>query len=304
MKEVLRVKEGFEELRLDVFLSKVYEDKSRNHFQNLIEQEKILVNNKPCKSKYKVKIDDEIILEDFEPKLLKVTPQDIPLNIVYEDKDIIVINKPQGMVVHPAPGSYDGTLVNALLYHCKDLSSINGVIRPGIVHRIDKDTSGILVVAKNDFSHNILAEQLQQHTMKRTYIALCEGLLNQNQITINKPIGRNPKNRLKMGIVSTGKEAITHITVKDRYKNNTLVYCNLETGRTHQIRVHMASIGYPLVGDPLYGFKKQKFNLKGQVLHAAILGFVHPRTKEYMEFSSELPGYFDELLNKLKNMDR
>lgn len=304
MKEVLIVKEDFGQCRLDVFLSKVYEDKSRNHFQNLIEEDKVLVNNKPCKSKYKVKIGDEIILEDFEPKLLEVTPQNIPLDIVYEDKDIIVVNKPQDMVVHPAPGSYDGTLVNALLYHCKDLSSINGVIRPGIVHRIDKDTSGILVVAKNDFSHNILAEQLQKHTMRRTYIALCEGTLNEDEITVNKPIGRNPKNRLKMGVVSTGKEAITHITVKERYKNNTLVYCNLETGRTHQIRVHMASIGHPLVGDPLYGFKKQKFNLKGQVLHAAILGFIHPRTKEYMEFSSELPNYFNELLLKLERIDK
>lgn len=304
MKEVLIVKEDFGQCRLDVFLSKVYEDKSRNHFQNLIEEDKVLVNNKPCKSKYKVKIGDEIILEDFEPKLLEVTPQNIPLDIVYEDKDIIVVNKPQDMVVHPAPGSYDGTLVNALLYHCKDLSSINGVIRPGIVHRIDKDTSGILVVAKNDFSHNILAEQLQKHTMRRTYIALCEGTLNEDEITVNKPIGRNPKNRLKMGVVSTGKEAITHITVKERYKNNTLVYCNLETGRTHQIRVHMASIGHPLVGDPLYGFKKQKFNLKGQVLHAAILGFIHPRTKEYMEFSSELPNYFNEILLKLERIDK
>lgn len=304
MKEVLIVKEDFGQCRLDVFLSKVYEDKSRNHFQNLIEEDKVLVNGKPCKSKYKVKIGDEIILEDFEPKLLEVTPQNIPLDVVYEDKDIIVVNKPQDMVVHPAPGSYDGTLVNALLYHCKDLSSINGVIRPGIVHRIDKDTSGILVVAKNDFSHNILAEQLQKHSMRRTYIALCEGILNEDEITVNKPIGRNPKNRLKMGVVSTGKEAITHITVKERYKNNTLVYCNLETGRTHQIRVHMASIGHPLVGDPLYGFKKQKFNLKGQVLHAAILGFIHPRTKEYMEFSSELPDYFNELLLKLERIDK
>ena len=299
MKEVLIVKQGFEGNRLDVFLSKSFEEKSRNHFQKLIEDGKILVNNKIWKSKYKVQIGDEIILEDFETKLLEAIPENIPLDILYEDSDIIVVNKTQNMVVHPAPGNYNGTLVNALLYHSKDLSGINGVIRPGIVHRIDKDTSGILVVAKNDFSHNILAQQLQEHTMKRTYIALCEGVLNKDKLTINKPIGRNPKNRLKMGIVPTGKEAITHIEVIERFKSNTLVHCNLETGRTHQIRVHMESIGYPLVGDLLYGLKKQKFNLKGQVLHAAILGFIHPRSKEYMEFTSEIPQYFKELLKKL-----
>lgn len=205
------------------------------------------------------------------------------------------------MVVHPAPGNYTGTLVNALLYHTKDLSDINeDNIRPGIVHRIDKDTSGILVVAKNNKSHIFLSEQLRGHSMKRVYIALCEGRIKEDNLTIDKPIGRNPKNRLKRAVVPLGKEAITHIKVLKRFKDNTLVECRLETGRTHQIRVHMSSISHPLVGDPLYGFKKQKFKLNGQVLHAYMLGFIHPTTKEYMEFKSPMPSYFEELLEKLQ----
>ena len=233
--------------------------------------------------------------------MLKAEAEDIPLNIVYEDSDVIVVNKPQGMVVHPAPGNYSGTLVNGLLYHCKDLSTINGVIRPGIVHRIDKDTSGILVVAKNDNSHNFLSEQLRDHSMKREYYAVVEGRLKNDNGIIDKPLGRNKKDRLKMGIVEGGRRAVTHYEVLERYNNTTLIKCILETGRTHQIRVHMASIGHPLIGDPLYGFKKQKFKLEGQMLHAKVLGFIHPTTKEYMEFSSELPGYFQELIEKLHN---
>ena len=299
MEQNIVVDKSFEGKRLDSFLAEYYEDKSRNYFQNLIDDEKVLVNNKVAKGKYKIKEGDNIYIEQVQPKILEVVPEDIPLKILYEDEDVIVINKPQDMVVHPAPGNYSGTLVNALLYHCTDLSGINGVIRPGIVHRIDKDTSGILVVAKNDFAHNALADQLKEHSMNRIYVALCEGNLKEDTLIINKPIGRNPKNRLKMGVVADGKEAKTHVFVKERFKEHTLVQCKLETGRTHQIRVHMASIGHPLVGDPLYGFKKQKFNLQGQVLHAYLLGFIHPRTKEYMEFKSDIPEYFKELLKKI-----
>ena len=236
-----------------------------------------------------------------EPEIPRLEDPNIPIDIVYEDEDVIVVNKAQGMVVHPAPGNYNGTLVNALLYHCKDLSSINGVIRPGIVHRIDKDTSGILVIAKNDDAHNKLSEQLKDHSMKREYYALIEGRLKNNDGTIDKPLGRCKKDRLKIGIIEDGKRAVTHYEVVERYNGYTLVKCVLETGRTHQIRVHMASIGFPLVGDPLYGFKRQKFKLEGQVLHARTLGFIHPRTGEYMEFTSELPQYFCDLINKLKN---
>ena len=205
------------------------------------------------------------------------------------------------MVVHPAPGNYSGTLVNALLYHCRDLSGINGILRPGIVHRIDKDTSGALVVAKNDNAHNSLAMQLKDHSMTRSYLALVEGIIKQDEGSIDEPIGRHPKDRIKMAVVESGKKAITHYKVIERFDNYTLVECNLETGRTHQIRVHMAKIGHPLVGDLVYGFKKQRFNLKGQVLHAKMLGFIHPSTNEYMEFVSPLPDYFEKLITKLRN---
>ena len=277
------------------------EEKSRSFIQELIKKEKVVVNNKIPKSNYKVKAFDNIELEVPEPEILKVDAEDIPLNILYEDNDVIVVNKEQGMVVHPAPGNYNGTLVNALLFHCKDLSGINGIIRPGIVHRIDKDTSGILVVAKNDEAHNKLSEQLKNHSMKREYYALIEGRLKNDSGTINKPIGRNKKDRLKMGIVEDGKLAVTHYEVLERYNGYTLIKCILETGRTHQIRVHMSSIGFPLVGDPLYGFKRQKFKLDGQMLHAKTLGFIHPETNEYMEFNSELPKYFINIIDKLRN---
>lgn len=300
MEDIIVVEKDLEGKRLDVFLSQYYNDKSRNFFQNLIDDNMIIVNDKPVKSKYKVKIGDSITIKFPKLETLEIDAEDIPLDILYEDKDLIVVNKPQGMVVHPAVGNYTGTLVNALLYHCKDLSGINGVIRPGIVHRIDKDTSGVLVVAKNDNAHNFLAEQLKDHSMNRRYIALCEGRVKEVRLTIDKPLGRNPKDRLKMGIVKDGKSAVTHVEVIERFKEFTLVQCQLETGRTHQIRVHMASKGHPLVGDPLYGFKKQKFNLNGQVLHAYLLAFIHPSTKEYMEFKSDLPVYFKELLKKLQ----
>ncbi|MFU0823783.1 RluA family pseudouridine synthase [Clostridium sp.] len=285
--------------RLDVFLSKNYEDKSRSYIQKLIEEENVKVNDKIKKSNYKLRLNDIITINIPETQELIVEPENIPLNILYEDEDVIVVNKPQGMVVHPAPGNYSGTLVNALLYHCKDLSGINGVARPGIVHRIDKDTSGILVVAKNDKAHKRLAEQLKEHTMKREYIALLEGRLKNDEGIIDKPIGRNPKDRLKMGVVEGGKKAVTHYKVIERYEKNTLVKCILETGRTHQIRVHMSYIGHPLVGDPIYGFKKSKFSLNGQMLHAKKLGFIHPSSGKYIEFESDLPDYFKEVLRKL-----
>ncbi|WP_315108129.1 RluA family pseudouridine synthase [Clostridium intestinale] len=286
--------------RIDKYLSEVIENKSRSFIQGLIDNDNIKVNDKLIKSNYKLKLNDIIEVNLPEPLELEVKAEDIKLDIVYEDHDVIVVNKPQGMVVHPAPGNYTGTLVNALLYHCKDLSGINGVIRPGIVHRIDKDTSGILVVAKNDNSHNFLAAQLKDHSMKREYYALVEGRVKNYIGTINEKLGRDPKDRIKMAIVKEGREAITHYEVLENYDYTTLVKCNLETGRTHQIRVHMAHIEHPLVGDPVYGYKKSKFKLMGQMLHAKTLGFVHPTTKEFLEFSTELPSYFKNIIEKLR----
>lgn len=288
-------------IRIDKYLSIKIDSKSRSFIQGLVDSNLVKVNDKEIKSNYKLKKDDLIYVELPEPIELDVKPEKMNLNIIYEDKDIIIIDKPQGVVVHPAPGNYTGTLVNGLLYHCKDLSGINGVIRPGIVHRIDKDTSGILVIAKNDEAHNILAEQFKEHSIKREYYALVEGRFSNLEGTINKPLGRHKKDRLKIAIVEDGKKAITHYKVLEQYNNNTsLIKCILETGRTHQIRVHMASIGHPLVGDPLYGSKKQKFKLQGQVLHAKTLGFIHPITKEYVEFDSELPKYYLDLLDLLR----
>lgn len=289
-------------IRIDKYLSNIIEGKSRSFIQGLIDSGAVLVNNKEIKSNYKLRNHDEIIVSMPEPIELDVEPEDIDLNIVYEDEDVIVLNKPQGVVVHPAPGNYSGTLVNGLLYHCKDLSGINGVIRPGIVHRIDKDTSGILVIAKNDDSHNHLAKQFKNHSIKREYYALVEGKFSKIEGTVDKPIGRNKKDRLKMAIMEDGKRAVTHYNVLEQYNNgNALVKCTLETGRTHQIRVHMAYIGHPLVGDPLYNSnKKQKFKLQGQVLHAKTLGFIHPRSNEYIEFDSELPKYYLELLENIR----
>lgn len=287
--------------RLDLFLSERMEDKSRSYIQGLIEKSQVKVNGILKKSNYKLKIKDKVLITIPDPVGLDIEPEDIPLDIVYEDSDVIVVNKPQGMVVHPASGVYTGTLVNALLNHCSDLSGINGVTRPGIVHRIDKDTSGILVVAKNDKSHNKLAEQLKDHSMTRAYTALVEGILKEDEGTIDKPLGRHPVERIKISVIKDGKRAVTHYRVLERFKNNTLVECVLETGRTHQIRVHMAYIGHPLVGDPVYGYKKQRFNLNGQMLHAKKLGFIHPDTNEYIEFTSDLPDYFKKVLNVLRN---
>ncbi|MHB9945887.1 RNA pseudouridine synthase [Clostridium botulinum] len=297
----LQVEKEFDNVRLDLYLSKIFEDKSRSYLQRIIDEGNVLVNNKEKKRNYKLKVGDNIEVNIPEPKLLQIEPEDIKLDIIYEDKDVIVVNKPQEMVVHPAPGVYSGTLVNALLHHCKDLSGINGVARPGIVHRIDKDTSGILVVAKNDISHNNLAAQFKEHSISRVYMALVEGIIKDEQGTIEAPIGRHPVDRIKMAVVKDGRHAVTHYKVIERFKNHTLVECRLETGRTHQIRVHMSHIMHPLVGDPVYGYKKQRFNLKGQMLHAKLLGFIHPTTRQYVEFESELPEYFKKIIKILKN---
>lgn len=298
--KIFEINEESKGIRIDKFITDIMEGKSRSYIQGMVEEGYVLVNNKKVKSNYKLKLNDVIKTTIKEPVELEVKKENIPIDILYEDSDVIVVNKPKGMVVHPAPGNYEGTLVNALLYHCKDLSSINGVIRPGIVHRIDKDTTGVLVVAKNDEAHVKLSEQLKDHSMKREYYALVEGRLKKDSGTIDKPLARSKRDRLKIAITEDGKRAVTHYSVIERFKNSTLVKCVLETGRTHQIRVHMSSIGYPLVGDPLYGFKKQKFKDDGQMLHAKVLGFIHPRTGEYMEFSSELPENYKKLLENLR----
>lgn len=302
-KMILVVDEKNIDKRLDLFITDNIEGKSRSYVQGLIDEKNVTVNGKVRKSNYKLKLNDEIEIEIPEPIELKVEKENIPIDIVYEDNDVIIVNKDKDMVVHPAPGNYTGTLVNALMYHCNDLSGINGVLRPGIVHRIDKDTSGILVIAKNDNSHNELAKQFKDHSITRTYYALVEGKLKSDTGSIDAPIGRHPVDRIKMAVVKDGKRAVTHYEVIEKFNHYTLVKCNLETGRTHQIRVHMAHIGHPLVGDEIYGFKKQKFKLQGQVLHAKDLGFIHPTTKEYVEFSSKLPIYFENLLNNLRNTD-
>ena len=295
------VEEDEEGDRLDVYLADQFVDMSRSYIQKIIKDKKVTVNGKIEKAKYLVKEEDKIVIEIPKPKVLEVVPQDIPIEIVYEDDDIIIVNKPQGMVVHPAPGNYEGTLVNAILYHCKgNLSSINGVIRPGIVHRIDKDTSGILMIAKNNNAHNCLAEQLKDHSITREYEFICYGVFKEDNVTVDRPIGRNPKDRLKMAIVPNGKRAVTHFEVIERFNGYTHVKARLETGRTHQIRVHAMSINHPLVGDPVYGPKNSKIKLNGQALHAKKLGFIHPTTKEYIEFDSELPDYFQKLLEKLR----
>jgi len=288
-------------MRLDVYLASMLVDKSRSYIQNLIEENCVLVNNKLKKSNYKINIEDTISINIPDPIELSIKPQSIPLDILYEDSDLIVVNKPKGMVVHPAAGVYENTLVNALLSHCTDLSGINGVNRPGIVHRIDKDTSGIIVVAKNDYAHNKLAMQLKDHSMNRIYLALVEGIIKEDEGTVDEPLGRHPIERVKIAIVKDGRRAVTHYRVVERYANNTLIKCKLETGRTHQIRVHMAYKGHPIVGDPVYGYKKQRFKLEGQLLHAQLLGFIHPRTEKYVEFRTEPPEDFKKVINILKN---
>ncbi len=288
--------------RLDKFLSNVLTDFSRTHISKLIDEGQCLINDKTAKGSIKVKEGDVITLSIPENKELEISSEDIPLDIVYEDKDILIINKPQGMVVHPANGHYEHTLVNAILYHCHDLSGINGVNRPGIVHRIDKDTSGLICVAKNDNAHMALAEQLKDHSMARTYTALVRGVIPENSGVINLPIGRDQNNRQKMGVTrNNSKEAVTYFKVLKRYKEHTLIECKLKTGRTHQIRVHMSYIGFPVEGDPLYGGRKyDTLYKKGQLLVATSLRLIHPSTKEEMTFNIDLPDYFVDVLHQLE----
>ena len=291
--------------RIDRVLSLLLPESSRSYLQKLIEQGNVSIEGKPCKSKnLKVQAGQQVELVMPEPEMLSVEPEDIPLDIVYEDEDVLVVNKPRGMVVHPAAGNYHGTLVNAILYHCGDrLSSINGVIRPGIVHRIDKDTSGLLMIAKNDMAHESLSAQLAAHSITRRYVALVFHNLTEDEGTVDAPIGRDPKNRLRMAVTSqNSREAVTHWKVLERFGKYTLIEARLETGRTHQIRVHMAHIHHPLVGDMVYGPKKQQLTQDGQMLHARVLGFVHPRTGEYMEFQRPLPPEFERVLAKVRAM--
>lgn len=290
-------------VRLDAFVSGTC-DISRSLAADIIDQGLVTVNGKKAKKSAKLSAGDEVSVEMPELSEPEAVPQDIPLDIVYEDADLLVVNKPKGMVVHPAPGNPDGTLVNALLYHCKgSLSGINGVLRPGIVHRIDKDTSGLLIVAKNDKSHNHLAEQIKEHSFTREYRAVVYGNVKNDSGTVDAPIGRDPKNRQRMAVVYVNsKPAVTHYEVLKRYEGFTFMKFRLETGRTHQIRVHMASLGHPLAGDPVYGPKKVISSLQGQCLHAGLIGFIHPTTGEYMEFTSEIPTYFSDYLKALKEI--
>lgn len=289
--------------RIDKFLTDFLPDLSRSHIQRLIKDGHVTVNEKCVKVNYKVGKEEVVKVIIPEPETLpEIVPEEIPLDILYEDDDILVVNKPKGMVVHPAPGHYTGTLVNAVMYHCQDnLSGINGVLRPGIVHRIDMDTTGSLLVCKNDQAHHILAEQLKEHSIARKYHAIVHGNLKEDSGTINAPIGRHPTDRKKMSVHSSnGRRAVTHYRVLERFGNYTYIECALETGRTHQIRVHMASIGHPILGDSVYGPAKCPFHLQGQTLHAKILGINHPKTGEYMEFDAPLPDYFQKLLQKLR----
>lgn len=304
----MKISEENVKIRLDVFVSS-YLSITRSSAQNLIDEGNVTVNGKVESKNYKLRLNDEIEIEEQEPKILDVVAENIPLDIIYEDSDIVVINKPSGMVVHPAPGNESGTLVNALLYHCGDtLSGINGVIRPGIVHRIDKDTSGLLVVAKNDDAHVFLSSLLKDHGIKRTYHAIIIGHMKEQNGTVNAPIARHPIDRKKMAVVAGGREAITHYEVIEEYTGYSYIRLNLETGGTHQIRVHMSYKGHPIIGDTVYGGGKTQFEkansalLDGQILHAKELSFPHPRTKEIMHFECELPSNFKALLEKLNKI--
>ncbi len=292
-----------EKKRLDVYLSEKLEGFTRSHIQKMVEENNVFVNGSSVKASLKLKKGDIITGEIPKPREIEAKAEDIPIEVVYEDDDLLVVNKPQGMVVHPAAGNYEGTLVNALLYRCGDsLSGINGEKRPGILHRIDKDTSGLLLVAKNDNAHVFLAEQIKEHSLTREYKALVHGNVKEESGTVNAPIGRSDKDRKKMTITyKNSKEAVTHFFVMDRYEGYTLLRLRLETGRTHQIRVHMSKKGHSVVGDRTYGLKKEPFNLKGQLLHAYKIGFIHPTTKEYMEFESKLPKHFEDVLEKIKD---
>lgn len=286
--------------RVDKYITLQNEDWSRSQVQAWIKEGRVTVGGEPVKNNYKLQAEDELTLRVPPPREMAILPEPMPLDIVYEDSDVVVVNKPRGLVVHPAPGHYSGTLVNGLLAHCKDLSGINGVLRPGIVHRIDKDTSGLLMVAKNDKAHMSLAAQLKEHSVDRKYVAIVHGVISHEMGTIEAPIGRDPKNRQQMAVVfENSKPAVTHFIVLERFKNYTLVELKLETGRTHQIRVHMKYIDHPLAGDPKYG-PKQTLDLDGQALHAKTLGFVHPRTGEHLEFEAPLPDELEQVIHFLR----
>lgn len=302
MEQVYLIDIEQDQMRIDKVIPLLDSELTRSHAQKLIEQQRIRIDGTVItQNRFKVSSGQTMYIEIPEPEPLDIVPEDIPLDIVYEDNDIILVNKPKGMVVHPAPGHPSGTLVNALLHHCgSNLSGINGTLRPGIVHRIDRDTTGILVICKNDLSHLSLSKQLAEHSITRRYFAIVQGTIKEDG-TIDAPIGRHSVERKKMAITQGGRRAVTHYRVLEHLKgNHTLVECQLETGRTHQIRVHMASIHHPLLGDEVYGSSKQPYHTQGQVLHAGILGIVHPTTGEYMEFSAPLPAYFQELLEKLR----
>ena len=299
--EVL-IDHDYEGERVDKYLSVIFPDSSRAALQKAVEAGNALINGKPVAKNYRLRAGDRLSFSPLAVRPLDVTPENIPLDIAYEDNDLLVVNKPKGMVVHPAPGNYDGTLVNALLYHCPDsLSGINGVLRPGIVHRIDKDTSGLLIVAKNDFAHRALASQIAEHSFKREYRAIVTGHLKEDSGTVIAPIGRNPNDRKKMAVTDkNSKNAVTHYETIEKYVGYSYLKLRLETGRTHQIRVHMAYLDHPLAGDTVYGHPpKNELSLGGQCLHAGLIGFVHPRTNEYMEFQSPLPDYFKKFQRSL-----
>ena len=297
-----QVTEEYEDERIDKYMASLIDSLSRSFIQKMMKEQKVLVNNIPVKANYRLRTEDEICFTLPEAAEPDIEAENIPLDILYEDDDVLVVNKPKGMVVHPAAGHYSGTLVNAVMYHCRgSLSGINGVMRPGIVHRIDRDTTGSLIICKNDNAHLSIAAQLKDHTIVRRYRAIVHGVIREEELCINSPVGRHPTDRKKMAAgVRNGKEAVTHIKVLERFRAYTYIECRLETGRTHQIRAHLASIGHPILGDSLYGPKKCPVpNLQGQVLHAMVLGFLHPRTGEYLEFTAPLPPYFERLLKIL-----
>ena len=301
MSNIFIVDETTDQIRIDKYITELLPNESRSYIQKLIKDGHILVDNSICKPNYKVKGGETINIDIPEPIEANIEAEDIPLDIIYEDSDVLIVNKPKKMVVHPAPGNYSGTLVNALMYHCKDsLSNINGVLRPGIVHRIDKNTTGCLIVCKNNQSHNFVADQLSEHSINRIYVGIVCGALKDDEGTIDAPIGRDKRNRKLMSVNEDGKRAITHYKVLKRFRDYTYVQFKLETGRTHQIRVHMAHINHPLLGDDQYGRQKCKFNLTGQCLHAKTIGFIHPSTKEYVEYEVEEPEYFKHLLDVLE----
>ena len=300
---VFTVPEELEDERFDAVVASLSEGQSRSYLKTLIKDGSVLLNGKTAKPSTKVHENDVIELVLPEKIVPDILPENIPLDILYEDDDVLVVNKPKGMVVHPAPGHYSGTLVNAVMYHCgESLSGINGVMRPGIVHRIDRDTTGSVIICKNDAAHNSIAQQLQEHTIVRRYFAILYDNIAEDEFTVDKPLGRDPAERKRMAVRSDGKRAVTHCKVLRRYGRYTYVECRLETGRTHQIRVHMAYVHHPLLGAEVYaGRRKSPFATQGQCLHAGILGFVHPRTGEYIETKAPLPQYFEEILNKLEN---